>query len=45
MKDTITLILIFAVAILAESEPWVLIPFVVAAILLQYDKIEKILKQ
>lgn len=45
IKDGISLILIFALAILAESECWVVLTIIVALGLLQYEKIEAILTQ
>jgi hypothetical protein len=44
MKDGISLLLIFLVAVTIESAVWVWLPMVVAIFLLQYDKIEEIIK-
>lgn len=43
MKDKITLLLIFLVAVTIESAVWVWLPMLVAIVLLQIDKIEKII--
>lgn len=43
MKDGITLLLIFLVAVTIESAVWVWLPMLVAIVLLQIDKIEKII--
>lgn len=43
MKDKITLLLIFLVAVMIESAVWVWLPMLVAIVLLQIDKIEKII--
>lgn len=43
MKDKITLLLIFLVAVTIESAVWVWLPMVVAVILLNIEKIEKII--
>ena len=45
MKDKISLILLFAVAVSIESATGVWLPALVAVGLLQIDKIEKLLKQ
>lgn len=45
MKDKISLILLFAIAVSIESAMWVWLPALVAVSLLQIDKIEKLLKQ
>lgn len=43
MKDGISLLLIFLVAVTIESAVWVWLPMVVAVILLNIEKIEKII--
>lgn len=45
MKDHISIILVFAMAMMGGSEPWVLWVIVLAIALLQYDKIEQLIKQ
>ena len=45
MKDQISLILLFALAVTIESATWVWLPALVGVAVLQFDKIEKILKQ
>ena len=45
MKDKISLALIFAVAVSIESATWVWLPALVGIAILQFDKIEQILKQ
>lgn len=44
VKDTISLVLIFFVALSIESATWVWLPAIIAIALLQIEKIEKILK-
>lgn len=44
IKDTISLALIFFVAVAIESATWVWLPALVAIALLQIEKIEKLLK-
>lgn len=44
MKDGITLCLIFLVALTIESAPIIWLPALAGAILLQIDKIEKVIK-
>lgn len=45
MKDHISIILVFAMAMMSGSEPWVLWVIVLAIALLQFDKIEQLIKQ
>jgi hypothetical protein len=45
MKDKISLALIFAVAVSIESATWVWLPALVGVAALQFEKIEKLLKQ
>lgn len=45
MRDNISLALIFATALLGDSEPYILIPFVVVIGLLQIDKIDNLFKR
>lgn len=44
MKDRISLMLIFALALCIESDVWVWLPMLIAVAILQFDKIDKILK-
>lgn len=45
MKDHISIVLVFAMALMGGSEPWVLWVIVLAIALLQYDKIEALLNR
>lgn len=45
MKDHISIILVFAMAMMGGSEPWALWVIVLAIALLQFDKIEQLIKQ
>lgn len=45
MKDHISIILVFAMAMMGGSEPWVLWVIVLTIALLQFDKIEQLIKQ
>lgn len=45
MKDHISIILVFAMAMMGGSEPRVLWVIVLAIALLQFDKIEQLIKQ
>lgn len=45
MKDKISLILLFVLAVSIESATWVWLPALVGIAALQYEKIENILKR